>query len=63
MIALLMANKKKRKKKKKKQRKLGQVSGGQHRRLRTQRILVTAFALLIVISLLLSVIVSRGRGF
>ena len=63
MIALIMENKKKRKKKNKKQRNLGQVSGGQHRRLRTQRILVTVFAMLIVISLLLSVIVSRGGGF
>ena len=54
---------KKQQKKKKKNKKTALSSGGKHRRLRTQRIVFTVFALLIVISFLLSLVVSQSRGF
>ncbi len=54
-----MAKKQQKRKKKKKKKNTAPSSGGQHRRLRTQRILFTVFALLIVVSFLIS-LVARG---
>ncbi|MCZ6531317.1 MAG: hypothetical protein O6949_13480, partial [Chloroflexi bacterium] len=51
------------KQQKKKKKKTALSSGGKPRRLRTQRIVFTVFALLIVISFLLSLVVSQSRGF
>lgn len=63
VLSQLSMAKKQQQRKKKKKKKTALSSGGKHRRLRTQRIVFTVFALLIVISFLLSLVVSQGRGF
>lgn len=55
-----MAQKQNKKRKKKKKKNMAPSSGGSKRHLRTQRILFTVFALLIVISFLVSLVVSRS---
>lgn len=58
-----MSKKQIKRRKKKKKKNMAPVSGGSHRSRRTQRIIFTVFALLIVASFLVSLVVSRGRGF
>ena len=60
---MVMSKKQIKRRKKKKKKNMAPVSGGSHRSRRTQRIVFTVFALLIVVSFLVSLVVSRGRGF
>ncbi len=52
--------KKQQKRKKKKKKKTALSSGGKHRGLRTQRIVFTVFAVLIVVSFLATLVFSQG---
>jgi len=57
---MAMSKKQIKRRKKKKKKNMVQSSGGRQRHMRTQRIVFTVFALLIVVSFLVSLVVSRG---